>query len=142
MIETHYVDKQEVPDLNPELLVLWLIDVISAEGFECGEVNLIFCSDDHLLEVNRTYLGHDYYTDIVTFDYSDNAVLSGDLFVSLDRVLDNSQHYGDPFLTELRRVCVHGVLHLCGYGDKDSQEALQMRAKEQTYLNQYVSRET
>lgn len=142
MIEVHYIDKQEVPDLYPELLVLWLNYVINAEGFVCGDVNLIFCSDDHLLEVNKTYLDHDYYTDIVTFDYSDSVVLCGDLFISLDRVLDNALHYGDSFLTELRRVCVHGVLHLCGYRDKTLQEVSEMRSKEQIYLNEYVSRET
>ena len=142
MIEVHYIDKQEVPGLNPELLVYWLNETIINEGFECGEVNLIFCSDDHLLELNQTYLDHDYYTDIITFDYSYGATLKGDLFVSVDRVFDNSVRFNEVFLTELRRVSVHGVLHLCGYKDKSSVEQRLMRSKENYYLKKYVSRET
>lgn len=142
MIEIHYIDVEEVPGLEPELLVLWLSAAIENEGFRCGNINVIFCSDDHLLDINRTYLDHDYYTDIVTFDYSAESILSGDLFISIDRVVENSAHFNESFLTELRRVCVHGVLHLCGFKDKSDEEARIMRSKERFYLNKYVSRET
>lgn len=142
MISIHYIDIEEVPDLHPELLVLWLEEAVDSEGLVCGDLNLIFCSDDHLLGVNRDYLDHDYYTDIITFDYRENEVVSGDLFISVDRVLDNSKAFNEPFLKELRRVCVHGVMHLCGYGDKTDEESAQMRIKEDFYLNNYVSRET
>ena len=142
MISINYIDVQEVPDLNPELLVLWLEEAIKTEGLECGDVNLVFCSDEHLLGVNQTYLNHDYYTDIVTFDYCEDGVVTGDLFISVDRVLDNAKTYKVSFLNELRRVCVHGVLHLCGYGDKTESEIQLIRSKEDFYLNNYVSRET
>ena len=142
MIEIHFIDVEEVPGLEPELLILWLSDSIKNEGFDCGDINLIFCSDEHLLEVNQTFLNHDYYTDIVTFDYSFGSLLSGDLFISLDRVLDNSIQYNESFLTELRRVCVHGILHLCGFKDKTTDEEKLMRSKEEFYLSKYVSRET
>jgi probable rRNA maturation factor len=142
MISINHIDIQEVPGLNPELLVLWLEYVVSAEGLVCGDVNLVFCTDEHLLGVNQTYLNHDYYTDIVTFDYCEDGVVMGDLFISVDRVSDNAKLYKASFLNELRRVCVHGLLHLCGYGDKTESEIEQMRSKEDFYLDNYVSRET
>src|ERR1044071_3674818 len=99
-----------------------------------GDVNVIFCSDDYLLEMNREHLDHDYYTDIITFDYSEEAVVSGDLFISVDRVSDNASGLSVSFLDELNRVCVHGLLHLCGYKDKSEAEELLMRSKEDEML--------
>lgn len=90
MIEIHFVE-MEVLDLSSEFFSLWLYDVVNREGFDLGNINLIFTSDDYLLDVNRKYLNHDYYTDIITFDYSENNVISGDLFISIDRVRDNSK---------------------------------------------------
>lgn len=142
MIDVHYINKEEVPGLGSELLVFWLLSVIENEGFKCGDVNVIFCSDDYLLGVNKQYLHHDYYTDILTFDYGEGNRVSGDLFISLDRAFDNAVTYNDPVLVELRRVCVHGILHLCGYGDKTEEEIRVMRSKESFYLKTYVSRET
>lgn len=142
MIDLHYIDVKEVPGLDSEFLFLWLNDVILEERHACGEINLIFCSDEHLLKVNKTYLNHDYYTDIVTFDYCEDDLINGDLFISIDRVQENAPKFNASFLSELRRVCVHGVLHLCGYGDKSPEEESMMRTKEQFYLNKYVSRET
>lgn len=132
----------EVPGLVPEFFILWLQQVISDEGKECGDINLIFCSDEALLEMNKQYLEHDYYTDIITFDYSDDEEISGDLFISIDRVVDNSKMFGYEYLSELKRVCVHGVLHLCGYKDKSEEDEKVMRAKEDYYLLKFVSRET
>jgi len=97
-------------------------------------ISVIFCSDDYLLSVNKEYLNHDYYTDIITFDYSVDTEISGDLFISIDRVKENSTEFNVPFLNELHRVLVHGVLHLCGYGDKSPVEETLMRSKEDFYL--------
>jgi rRNA maturation RNase YbeY len=115
-------------------------------GFVPGEMALVFCSDDYILEVNRTYLNHDFFTDIITFDYCSAGVISGDLIVSLDTVRSNSELYGVRFELELFRVVVHGLLHLCGLGDKSADEAKNMREKEDFYfdllVNPFVSRET
>jgi rRNA maturation RNase YbeY len=116
--------------------------VAAEEAKSTDEITVIFCSDEHLLEMNRQYLDHDYYTDIITFDYTDEAIVSGDLFISIDRVYDNAQGLGVERVNELKRVCVHGVLHLCGYGDKSESESQVMRDKEDYYLGKYVSRET
>jgi len=131
-----------VPGLDSEHFVLWLEQVIVEEGLEVGDVNLIFCSDEALLKMNIDFLQHDYYTDIITFDYCEENIVSGDLFISIDRVLDNSVELNAKYETELRRVCVHGVLHLCGYKDKSDEDEKQMRAKEDFYLEKYVPRET
>jgi len=95
---------------------------------------LVFCSDDYLLELNKKHLQHDYYTDIITFDYSDEDVISGDLYISLDRVKDNAAGLEIDWLTELRRVMVHGVLHLLGYGDKSPKQKKEMRSAEDAAL--------
>lgn len=133
----------EVPGLNSELFALWLEQVAKEEGFEIEAISIIFCSDEELLEMNKQYLQHDYYTDIITFDYSEeDEYLMGDLFISIDRIIDNAKHLNVEYLTELKRVCVHGVLHLCGYKDKSPSEELEMREKEEYYLIKFVSRET
>jgi rRNA maturation RNase YbeY len=132
----------KVPGLNPELFVLWLEETVIEEGFVVGDIALVFCSDDYLLDMNKQYLNHDYYTDIITFDYTENEVVSGDLFISIDRIIDNSNVLNTDYDQELRRVCVHGVLHLCGYKDKTEEEVVLMRSKEDYYLQKFVSRGT
>lgn len=99
-----------------------------------GNISVIFCSDAYLLNINEQYLGHDYYTDIVTFDYVENSVISGDLFISIDRINDNAKQLGVSFDEELLRVIIHGVLHLTGYKDKTIAEKKIMREKENFYL--------
>jgi probable rRNA maturation factor len=141
MISFEFIDV-EVPELSSELFSFWLEKVAAEEAKSTDEITVIFCSDEHLLEMNRQYLDHDYYTDIITFDYTDEAIVSGDLFISIDRVYDNAQGLGVERVNELKRVCVHGVLHLCGYGDKSESESQVMRDKEDYYLGKYVSRET
>ena len=101
-----------------------------------GELSVIFCSDEFLLDMNKEYLNHDYYTDIITFDYVEGNIISGDLFVSLDRVKENAEMYNSRMLRELYRVVFHGTLHLCGYKDKTDEEQKVMRAKEDYYLNE------
>lgn len=113
----------------------WIANTIATEGRKRGDIAVIFCSDDYLLEINRKHLEHDYYTDIITFDYGEGDWVSGDLFISIDTVCSNAQEYGVSFLQELHRVIIHGVLHLCGYGDKSPAEAEIMRGKEDFYLS-------
>ncbi|MCE2681879.1 MAG: rRNA maturation RNase YbeY [Flavobacteriia bacterium] len=141
MILFEFIDV-EVPELSSELFSFWLDNAVSEEGKTTGEITVIFCSDEYLLVMNRQYLDHDYYTDIITFDYTEGSIVSGDLFISVDRVYENAQGLDFDRAIELRRVCVHGVLHLCGYGDKSDLEAKLMRDKEGYYLDKYVSRET
>ncbi|NBB19739.1 rRNA maturation RNase YbeY [Runella sp. CRIBMP] len=113
----------------------WLQSIIKAEGFSLNQLNYIFCSDEYLLNVNRQYLDHDFYTDIITFDNSEEeAVVEGDIFISIDRVKDNAQELNKPFEEELRRVLAHGILHLVGYDDKEDEQEQEMRAKEDFYL--------
>ncbi|MBQ7222879.1 MAG: rRNA maturation RNase YbeY [Bacteroidales bacterium] len=113
----------------------WLRFVAEAETKRIGDVNIIFCSDPYILDVNIKYLGHDYFTDIITFDYVEGNVLSGDLFISVDSVRDNAAFYGVEFPVELRRVMVHGLLHLIGYDDHTSEDQKTMRSKEDYYLS-------
>ncbi len=114
----------------------WLTEVILKEGRKSGQINIILCSDSYLLQMNREYLNHDYYTDIITFDYSEgDRTLSGDLFISVDRVKENASGFSIEFEDELDRVIVHGVLHLIGYNDKTDQEKSEMRKKEEGYLS-------
>ena len=113
----------------------WLKQQAEREGYAVGDLNYIFCSDEYVLQVNRDYLEHDYYTDIITFDQSEEeGKIEGDIFVSVDRVTDNATQLGIPAEQEMRRVLAHGLLHLCGYGDKTDEEEAQMRAKEEEWL--------
>lgn len=115
----------------------WLKEVAKAEGYRLGDVNYIFCSAARLLEMNKEFLGHDYFTDIITFDYSDrkgSRVVSGDIFIDVETVADNARIYGATKLQEMRRVVVHGVLHLCGQKDKTPRANAQMHRKEDKYL--------
>ena len=113
----------------------WLKLVAQAESKKLGAVSVIFCSDNYLLDVNKKYLNHDYFTDIITFDYCEGDLISGDLFISIDSVKDNSEFYKSCFEDELNRVIVHGVLHLIGYDDHTESDIAQMRSKEDFYLN-------
>ena len=112
----------------------WLKFVAESEIRKIGDINIIFCSDNYILDVNMRYLQHDYFTDIITFDYCEKNILSGDLFISIDSVRENAVYYGTDFNEELNRVMVHGILHLIGYDDHREEEISQMRAKENYYL--------
>lgn len=116
----------------------WIKSISQSEGYKIGALNYIFCSDDYLLEINRQYLQHDYYTDIITFDNSeDEGILEGDIYVSVDRVKENAQNLGIAFDLELRRVLIHGLLHLVGFEDSTEDLKVEMRAKEDACLLQY-----
>ncbi len=113
---------------------LWLKTVAESEVKKIGQVNIIFCSDNYILDINQKYLQHDYFTDIITFDYCENDVLSGDLFISVDSVRENAIFYKTEFTDELNRVIVHGLLHLIGYDDHSDEDIKMMRSKENYYL--------
>ena len=113
----------------------WLKFVAESEVRRLGDISIIFCSDNYILDVNMKYLQHDYFTDIITFDYCEGSTLSGDLFISIDSVRDNADFYGTEFVDELNRVIVHGLLHLIGYDDHTKEDIAQMRAKENYYLS-------
>ena len=112
----------------------WIKGVILNEGKVLGDINYIYCSDEYLLELNKKSLNHDYYTDIITFDYVEDNIISGDLFISIDRVQENALDHKATFENELLRVMIHGVMHLCGYGDKSPDDEKLMRQKENQYL--------
>lgn len=113
----------------------WLTLVAESEIRRIGDIAVIFCSDDYILQINQQYLSHDYYTDIITFDYSEGDKLSGDLFISIDTVKANAEEYGTDFNDELNRVIVHGVLHIIGYDDHNDKDIAVMRKKEDYYLS-------
>ena len=114
----------------------WLKLVAESEIRRLGDISIIFCSDNYILDVNMKYLQHDYFTDIITFDYCEGDRLNGDLFISVDSVLENAAFYGTEFENELNRVIVHGVLHLIGYDDHTEEDIAVMRSKENYYLSQ------
>lgn len=113
----------------------WLRLVASSEVKKLGDINIIFCSDNYILDVNMKYLQHDYFTDIITFDYCEGNVLNGDLFISVDSVRENASYFGTEFPDELKRVMVHGILHLIGYDDHSEEDIRVMRSKEDYYLS-------
>lgn len=118
-----------------ENLKQWMENIITTEGKKLGDINYIFCNDEYLLKINQDYLQHDYYTDIITFDYVKSKTISGDIFVSIERVKDNAYTLFKDFNSEFHRVLAHGILHLCGYKDKTEEEEKMMRSKEDFYIN-------
>lgn len=118
-----------------EKVKLWVSEVVVRRGKQVGNINYLFCDDEYLLGVNRQYLDHDTYTDIITFDYVAGGLISGDIMISIDRVGENAVKFGVPFEHELHRVIIHGVLHLLGQGDKSDSEAAEMRRQEEDALS-------
>ena len=131
---TYFNEDINFPFKEKRLTSRWLKFVAQAEAKKLGDIGIIFCSDNYILDVNIKYLGHDYYTDIITFDYCEGDRLSGDLFISIDSVRENASFYGVDFPTELNRVIVHGLLHLIGYDDHSEEDIAMMRSKENYYL--------
>ncbi len=119
---------------NRRAIKQWIKEVISSYKLSLGNISYIFCSDDYLLNINRQYLSHDYYTDVITFDYDENDIVSGDIFISVDTVKSNSEQYSVSYNCELYRVIIHGVLHLCGLKDKSPEDAKVMREAEEKSL--------
>ena len=113
----------------------WIVKAILNENLKEGEVNYIFCDDNYLSELNIKYLKHNTLTDIISFDYTIGKIISGDIFISIERVKENAELFNTKYVDELHRVMIHGVLHYCGYKDKTDEEKIQMRSKEDYYLS-------
>lgn len=116
----------KVPLIKKREVTKWIKDVAASYGKKVGDISYIFCSDEKILEINKEYLQHDYYTDIISFDYTDEDVISGDLFISLDTVKSNSEQFNTDYHEELHRIIIHGILHLCGINDKGPGERERM----------------
>ena len=129
--ETEFILQDE------EKLSIWILSVIKSEGFKEGEINYIFCDDDYLLKLNKEFLKHNTLTDIISFDYSIGKQIHGDIYISIERVMENSNKFKVVFMGELKRVMIHGILHYCGYKDKLESDIKQMREKENYYLDKY-----
>ncbi len=125
--------------LNEKVIEEWITGVIIKEGFKLNEINYIFCDDNYLHKLNVEFLNHDTLTDIISFDYTVGKILQGDIFISVERVADNALDFGVPFIEELNRVIIHGVLHYCGFKDKTEKDAAIMRDKENQCLKLLIS---
>ena len=127
----------ELPLLKTQKINRWIKDTATGYDRRVGDIAYIFCSDEKILEVNKQYLNHDYYTDIITFDYSDGVVISGDIFISTETVQTNAEEFNVSFDIELRRIIIHGVLHLCGQDDQTPELRAEMTNKENLALESY-----
>ena len=134
MITFHFEEVDSIL-LDESKISDWIKNCCFQENYILSELSIICCSDEYLLDINRNYLNHDYYTDIITFDLSDGKDIEGELYISLDRVVENAKELDIPFLQELHRVIIHGVLHLIGYSDKTEDDQKLMRSKEDAYLS-------
>lgn len=136
MAISYQTDGVHMPVIDKKTITEWVKEVASWHGKRVGEINYMFCSDEKILEINRQYLQHDYYTDIISFDYTEGNRISGDLVISLDTVESNAKLFNTPYAKELHRVIIHGVLHLCGINDKGEGEREIMEAEEERALKQ------
>ena len=123
-----------MPNIRKRQTTQWIKAVAATYGKRVGDIGYLFCSDEHILDVNREYLGHDYYTDIITFDYCEDDILSGDIVISLDTIRTNAELFHKTYEEELHRVIIHGILHLCGINDKGPGEREKMEAAEDQAL--------
>ena len=130
-----YAEEIALPAIQQEQIRTWVKAVAASYGKKIGDISYIFCSDEKILEVNRQYLQHDYYTDIITFDYTSGSKIAGDLFISLDTVRTNAEQFADSYEEELHRTIIHGILHLCGINDKGPGEREIMEAAENRALD-------
>lgn len=127
----------KLPGISKLKVNRWIRETAAGYGYKVGEIAYVFCSDEKILEVNRQYLQHDYYTDIITFDYTEGRVISGDIFISVDTVADNARELNITFDDELLRILIHGILHLCGQDDKTPELRQEMTRKENEALKNY-----
>ena len=134
MAIAYYAEDIQLPAIKKKAVSGWIKAVAETYGKKTGDISYIFCSDEKILEVNKQYLQHDYYTDIISFDYTEGTKISGDLFISLDTVKSNSENFGTDYTEELHRIIIHGILHLCGINDKGPGEREIMTQKENEAL--------
>jgi rRNA maturation RNase YbeY len=135
----YLTEEVEKPELKTGKLNLWIKKTAEKLNRKTGDIAFIFCNDEKILEVNRQYLQHDYYTDIITFDYSTSKTISGDIFISLDTVKSNAVLFGTAFQNELHRILIHGILHLCGQDDKSPEDKAEMTRKENEALTHLLT---
>ena len=138
MIE-YFNEDVELPDLPYGRITKWLSNTATNYNFKIAQINYIFCSDDYLLTLNQEYLDHDYYTDIITFNYNESSYMSGDIFISIDRVKENATIFGIDTEREFLRVMVHGVLHLIGFNDSTDKDEMIMREKEDEFIKIFLN---
>ena len=134
MAVSYFAEDVKMPAIKKRETTDWIRRVASGYGKKCGDIAYIFCSDEKILEVNNEYLGHDYYTDVITFDYDEDDVINGDIVISLDTVRTNAEQFGKTYDDELHRVIIHGILHLCGINDKGPGEREIMEENENKAL--------
>ncbi|NDV77942.1 rRNA maturation RNase YbeY [Dysgonomonas sp. 511] len=139
MAISYNAEDVKMPPIKKRATTEWIKKVAESYGKKAGDIGYLFCSDEKILEVNKEYLQHDYYTDIITFDYSENDIISGDIFISLDTVKSNAEQLSVGYNDELHRVIIHGILHLCGIKDKSADEEAQMREAENKALAMLLS---
>ncbi len=133
----HYNYETDFSLSDEAIVTNWINNVVNSEDKELGEISYIFCDDAYLLEINQQYLNHDTLTDIISFDYTEGNIISGDIFISIERVIDNAKDLNITFDEELKRVMIHGVLHYCGYKDKSSSDEKLMRSKEDEKIKMF-----
>lgn len=134
MAISYYAEDVKLPAIRKRETTSWIKEVAAGYSKKTGDISYIFCSDEKILEVNKEYLQHDYFTDIITFDYTEGNVISGDLFISLDTVKSNSEQFNTNYEEELYRIIIHGILHLCGINDKGPGEREIMEKEENKAL--------
>ena len=134
----YIAEEIKLPALQKQKINNWIKDTAAGYEKKVGDIAYIFCSDERILEINKQYLNHDYVTDIITFDYSEGSIISGDIFISVDTVQSNSAEFGVSFETELLRILIHGILHLCGQDDKTPELRTEMTKKENSALEKYT----
>ena len=132
----YIAENVKMPALQKQRINRWIKEIADGYGKKTGDIAYVFCDDQKILEVNNQYLEHDYYTDIITFDYTTGNTISGDIYISLDTVKSNADEYGADFETELHRILIHGILHLCGNDDKSPELRADMTNKENKALGQ------
>ena len=130
-------EEVEQPVLSKQKITRWIKEIAAVYGKRTGEIAYIFCTDKRILEVNKQFLQHEYYTDIITFDYSEESTISGDIFISTETVQSNAEEFKVSFEDELKRILIHGILHLCGQDDKTPELRLEMTRKENSALKMY-----
>ena len=135
MAITFQAENIDFPKIKKRTTIKWIKSIADKYGKQIGDICYLFCTDEKILEVNKQFLNHDFYTDIITFDYSEKNKIAGDIFISLDTVLSNSQKYQTTYDEELHRVIIHGILHLCGLKDKSEDEIKEMRKAEEEALS-------
>jgi len=134
----YIAEEIKLPALQKQKINNWIKDTAAGYEKKVGDIAYIFCSDERILEINKQYLNHDYFTDIITFDYSEGSIISGDIFISVDTVQSNSEEFGVSFENELLRILIHGILHLCGQDDKTPELRTEMTKKENSALEKYT----